>query len=527
MAQRRDGGSMSTVTPISRTVGPRTMITLLGSWRAGGPAYEQLAGGIRRLVADGRLPMQTRLPAERHLALELGVSRNTVTAAYERLRDQGYLDSRQGSGTWTTLPDRPAVGGEVGTAGIDLTVAAPSAPPGLKAHIQAAMRDLDSYLDQHGYEPLGLPVLRSAIAAHLSAAGLPTRDAQILVTNGAGQALYLAIRALVRRGGCALVELPTYPSALETFRAADVRLAYVPVTAGGWDMPMMRETFARARPDLAYVVPDFQNPTGALISETDREAMVKAALSADCHVVVDQTFVDVRFDGAPPPRMVAQIADDPRVLTIGSMSKAFWGGLRIGWIRATPTLVQRLGRARATQDMASPVIEQLIAARTPRGARAHPRRSAGARADAARCTRRGAASVASRLALDRARRWPVSLGGTSRTEQRKPCSASGRCRSSHRSGSAIWCTGDTRSVRADSLQLAGASARGCGDATRAGCGRSVVSGDVAARAGLRCLTDALAADGIEKRPRFPPRSEHVHRRVRSVARDLGACVRRV
>jgi DNA-binding transcriptional MocR family regulator len=354
---------MSSVTPISRTVGPRTMITLLGSWHAGGPVYEQLAGGIRRLVADGRLPMQTRLPAERHLALELGISRNTVTAAYERLRDEGYLDSRQGSGTWTTLPDRPAVGGDVGTGGIDLTVAAPSAPPGLKGHITAAMADLEDYFGQHGYEPLGLPVLRSAIAAHLSAAGLPTRESQILVTNGAGQALYLAIRALVRRGGSALVELPTYPSALETFRAADIRLAYVPVSASGWDLPMMQATFARSRPDLAYVVPDFQNPTGALISETDRETMVRAALSADCHVVVDQTFVDVRFDGDRPPRMVAQIADDPRVLTVGSMSKAFWGGLRIGWIRATPTLVQRLGRARATQDMASPVIEQLIAAR--------------------------------------------------------------------------------------------------------------------------------------------------------------------
>ncbi len=354
---------MSSVAPISRAVGPRTMIALLGSWRAGGPAYEQLAGGIRRLVADGRLPMQSRLPAERHLAVELGVSRNTVTAAYERLRGEGYLDSRQGSGTWTTLPDRPAIGGETETAGIDLTVAAPAAPPGLQAQITAALQDLDAYFDMHGYEPLGLPVLRSAIAAHLSAAGLPTRDSQILVTNGAGQALYLVIRALLRRGGTAMVELPTYPSALDTFRAADIRLVYAPVTASGWDIPLMQATFARAEPDLAYLVPDFQNPTGALIGEADREAMLTAAMGADCHVVVDQTFFDVRFDGTPPPRMVAQIADDPRVLTVGSMSKAYWGGLRIGWIRATPTLVQRLGRARATQDMASPVIEQLIAAR--------------------------------------------------------------------------------------------------------------------------------------------------------------------
>ena len=339
------------------------MVGLLGGWRAGGPAYQQLARGIRRLVADGRLPMQSRLPAERHLAQQLGVSRNTVTAAYERLREEGYLDSRQGSGTWTTLPDRPAVRGDAGATGIDLTVAAPAAPPGLQAHITAAVADIGTYLGQHGYEPLGLPVLRSAVAAHLSGGGLPTKDSQVLITNGAGQALDLVVRALMRRGGTAMVELPTYPAAMDTFRAADVRMVHVPVSAGGWDVAIMRSTFRRARPGLAYLVPDYQNPTGALASDTDRQAMLEAAISADCHVVSDQTFIDVRLDAGPVPRMMAQIADDPHVLTIGSMSKAFWGGLRIGWLRATPTLVQRLARVRATQDMASPVIEQLVAAR--------------------------------------------------------------------------------------------------------------------------------------------------------------------
>ena len=358
-----NAGRVSVRIPVDHTVGPRTMVAMLGGWRAGGPAYEQLAGGIRRLVADGRLPMQSRLPAERHLAAELGVSRNTVTAAYELLRDEGYLDSCQGSGTWTTLPDQPAARDDGGAARIDLTVAAPMAPPGLRRHVDAAVAGIGEFLGLHGYEPLGLPVLRAAVAAHLTSGGLPTRASQVLVTNGAGQALDLVIRALLRRGGSALVELPTYPSALDTFRAAGVRMVHVPVSAAGWDLRLMRTTFHRARPTLAYVVPDFQNPTGALIGDADRAEMLALALHADCHVLVYQTFIDVRFGDDPPPRMMAQVSDDPRVLTVGSMSKAFWGGLRIGWVRATPTMVQRLGRARATQDMASPVIEQLVAAR--------------------------------------------------------------------------------------------------------------------------------------------------------------------
>ena len=347
---------------IDRSVGPRTLAGLLGTWRSDAPAYRQLAGEIRRLVADGRLPMQSRLPAERHLAVELGVSRNTITAAYERLRDEGYLASRQGSGTWTTLPDQPTAGAPRGQELIDLTVAAPAAPPGLAKYVERAAASLDSRSVGHGYEPLGLPVLRAAVAAHLTGQGLATTEAQVLVTNGAMQALHLALGALARRGDVALVELPTYPSVLDAMRSAGVRTTVVPVSAAGWDIELMRSTFRRARPQLAYVIPDYQNPTGAVIPADQRRELLRAAMTVGCHVLVDQSFVEFSLTDAVLPSMTAALDDDPRVLTIGSMSKAYWGGLRIGWIRATPTLVQRLARVRAEEDMASPVLEQLVAA---------------------------------------------------------------------------------------------------------------------------------------------------------------------
>jgi DNA-binding transcriptional MocR family regulator len=347
---------------IDRTVTPGSLAGLLGKWQPGGAAYLQLAGGIRRLVADGRLPMQSRLPAERHLALTLGVSRNTVTAAYELLRQEGFVASRQGSGTWTTLPDQPSAPGPLRDAPIDLTVAAMSAPPGLAACARRAVDQLEQWSGAHGYEPLGLPVLRAAIASHLSAQGLATTESQVLVTNGAMQAVDLVFRALGRRGDTALVELPTYPSALDAMRAAGLRTAPVPVSAAGWDVELLQSTFRRARPQLAYLVPDFQNPTGALVNAEERAAMLRAAMRVDCHVLIDQTFVDLSFQPRAMPPLTAAIVDDPRVLTLGSMSKAFWGGLRIGWVRATPTMVQRLARVRSGQDMASPVLEQLVSA---------------------------------------------------------------------------------------------------------------------------------------------------------------------
>src|SRR3954447_13579223 len=115
---------------------------LLGSWRASGPAYASLARALRLLVLDGRLPLRTRLPGERELADALGVSRTTATAAYAALREEGFLASRRGSGSWTQLPadageaEQPAAGGE---GVIDLSLAACSAPEGaLYAALSAA-----------------------------------------------------------------------------------------------------------------------------------------------------------------------------------------------------------------------------------------------------------------------------------------------------------------------------------------------------------------------------------------------------
>src|ERR687886_1648704 len=104
---------------------------LLGSWRASGPAYIALARALRLLVLDGRLPLRTRLPGERELAEALGVSRTTAAAAYAALRDEGFLDSRRGAGSWTRLPaDAPGAPiADVPPAGvIDLSAAATAAP---------------------------------------------------------------------------------------------------------------------------------------------------------------------------------------------------------------------------------------------------------------------------------------------------------------------------------------------------------------------------------------------------------------
>ncbi|HEV7965017.1 MAG TPA: PLP-dependent aminotransferase family protein [Actinoplanes sp.] len=346
---------------------------LLGQWhslpgRHKSPDYAALAASIRGLLADSRLPLGVRLPAERELAESLAVSRTTVTAAYRALRESGHLTSRRGAGSWTTLP----TGHRVGSSGlwapdedsdmIDMGVAASAAPVELIPAARAAADDLPRYLGSAGYHPTGLDVLREAVAAGYTARGVPTSLDQILITSGTQQALDLVLRLSVPAGAPVLVESPTYPNALAALSARRARISTHGLdTATGWDAELLLGALRQTRPRLAYVIPEFQNPTGHLMPTGLRERLVATAHATGTELVVDESFVDLPLDDAPVPPPLAVFDRHSRVVSIGGMSKPYWGGLRIGWVRASAPLVQRLAALRVGVDMSSPVLEQLVA----------------------------------------------------------------------------------------------------------------------------------------------------------------------
>lgn len=342
---------------------PHRLEELLGGWRRDGTSRERLAGALRSLILEGCVAIDSRLPAERTLAGVLGVSRATVTGAYDQLREQGYIESRQGAGSWVTLPggNRSAPSDAVvGRTGLEMRIAALPAPAMLEELFAAASRELPSWLDHHGYDPLGLPQLRRAIAARFERRGLPTRPEQILVTNGALQALDLTIRATLPRGRRVLVELPSYPVALDALRRAGARLTPVTVTGDAWDIGAIEAVARTERPTLAYLMPDFHNPIGALMNATTRRRVMRALGHAGTLTVIDETFVELDLDNVAIPPPAASFAGG-RTITIGSLSKSVWGGLRVGWVRADPGLIHLLATARASIDLASPLFEQLVA----------------------------------------------------------------------------------------------------------------------------------------------------------------------
>ena len=328
---------------------------LLGDWwSAGRPAHRRLAEHIRLLIRDGRLPLSVSMPGERDLAAVLSVSRTTVSTAYATLREQGYLTARARSRSITRVPPSTApVGPDTAVpdaVGVNFSTAAPAAPSeALYRAYHRALDQLPRHLPQHGYTTLGLPELRAAIAERYGQQGLPTHPDQILVTNGAQHALVLVARALLKPGDRVVIDHPTYPHAIQLFGALGCRRVTVGFTGGRWDAAGLAAATQGA--SLAYLLPDFHNPTGLCLPERDR-----AALRLHCPVVVDETMAELALDVARPTPLAAYHSD---AISIGSAAKTFWGGLRIGWVRSTAEFVRRLAQSRPGIDLGTPVVEQL------------------------------------------------------------------------------------------------------------------------------------------------------------------------
>ncbi|WP_428964483.1 MocR-like transcription factor YczR [Micromonospora fluostatini] len=347
---------------------------LLGQWHAlpgrrRSPDYAALAAAVRGLLADGRLPLGVRLPAERELADALRISRTTVSAAYRQLRETGHLASRRGAGSWTMLPGTH----RVASSGLwtpsddrdmlDLGIAALAAPPQLLPAARAATEDLPRYLGGAGYHPTGIIELREAVARGYTERGLPTRAEQIMVTSGTQHALDLVLRLMLPPGGGVLVESPTYPNGLASLAARRARITTHGLSTddAGWDGELLLGSLRQGRPKLAYLIPEFHNPTGHLMPAELRERLVATAHSVGTDLIIDESFVDLPLDDTVLPPPTAAYDRHSRVISIGGMSKPYWGGLRIGWVRASAPQVQRLAAARVGVDMASPVLDQLVA----------------------------------------------------------------------------------------------------------------------------------------------------------------------
>lgn len=368
-----------------RQVSAKRLILMLSGWAAGdGPLHKKLAGALRHAIERGDLAPVMRVPSERSLAQALAVSRATVVAAYDILRAEGLLTSRQGSGTWVSVT-RSRTGGLPPTAAlfpwvhrispehkvvglpsgiIDLSaIALSAAAPVLDGLQSMTDHDWTALTSVQGYFPLGLSLVREAIAQDFEQRGIPTSEDQIIVTTGAQQGLDLIASAWLQPGDGVVVEDPTYAGALPVLRKAGARVLPAPMDGQGVRMDTLDQLIARETVKLIYLNPTFHNPTGTVLSKARRLQITSQAKNKGITIVESTVQADLSLSGAPPPQYLAASSLHDEVLTIGSMSALFWTGLRVGWIRGPAQSIFQLGQVKGTLDLGTPLVDQLLAAR--------------------------------------------------------------------------------------------------------------------------------------------------------------------
>ncbi len=370
-----------------RESGPLLAELLRPALKDPGPLYRCLAERLRVAIDTGEIPSGTMLPPERELAAALSVSRATIVSTYQHLKADGWLESRRGSGTWVpqNIPferhngvdavstaqlflsddgreQRSGPGEYTNISGlIDLSVAALTCSPAIERILCSLNpEDLHELTSHHGYLPHGLHVLRDTVAKRFSAQGLATTADNIVITTGAHQAISLVCRQLLQAGDTVIVESPTFPGALDVFRRFGARTLPLPVDDDGARVDVLPELLARAKPKMLYIAPQHNNPTGVVLSYERRVRIAELAGLSKTIVLEDHAMADVvlrRTDPLPP---IAALNDTARIHTIGSASKLFWAGLRVGWVRSPDDFAARMLATKTVADLGNPLIEQLL-----------------------------------------------------------------------------------------------------------------------------------------------------------------------
>ena len=354
---------------------------------SGTPLTRQIYMQVRGAVLSGALGPGTRVPSSREMASQLGVARTSVVAAYEHLLAEGYIESRRGSGTFISgeldgLASRPTTPRAakrsapiVARAFTDFERSAAQSEPRpfntgrtlIDARTAETWRTLTHRAvrilgaNALGYsDPAGLIELRQSICDYLRAArAVRCEPDQIIVTAGTQQAIDIAIRVLLEPGDDVWVEDPGYPLTYAQLELAKVKPHPVIVDAQGLVVSAGRRAAPQAR--AAFVTPSHQFPTGVALSMARRLELLAWARKSDAFIIEDDYTSEFRYSG-PPLASLQGLDDSERVIYVGTLNKALFPGLRIGYVVVPRALLQAFVGARYLIDRQPPTLQQTVTA---------------------------------------------------------------------------------------------------------------------------------------------------------------------
>lgn len=354
------------------------------------PVYRQIVQFVCDKVKCGDWPVGTRLPPQRTLAALFEVNRSTVTAAVDELVSYGIVAGNRSAGaqivsdSWSLLLPAAPDWSKMISSGFfrenDRTIQEINRLEFLPGMVRLGIGELDprlfpaemwqsvlqrlsrrvtslSYL-----EPLGLPMLRQAIAAHMETLGIHTSPSCILVTSGALQGLQLISASLLPSGSTVFTEAPTYLKSLRVFQSAGMKLSGLPMNGDGISLRALSaalDTKTSHHPAILYTIPTNQNPTGLTMPVEHRKALTALCAKKRLPIIEDGAYHELCYNAEAPLPLKA-LDRNGSVLYLGSASKTLAPGLRIGWVIAPEPIVQRLGDVKMQTDYGASSISQWI-----------------------------------------------------------------------------------------------------------------------------------------------------------------------
>lgn len=351
------------------------------------PLYLQIADYIKQKILNGEWTVGTKLPSQRMLAKQFGVNRSTVVTALEELAADGLIEAKVGSGTvvvnntWSLIASTPpdwvsyvrsgihepnkSIIQKINEAEADRNIIrlstgelSPQLLP--KEQLKKMMQiNLDEKFSLSYEEPKGSSQLRETISQFLKTKGIETSPSSILIVSGALQALQLISIGLLKRGSVIFHETPSYLNSVHVFQSAGMNLFGIPLDDEGIKFDSLSRLKRLHNPALIYTIPSFHNPTGMLMAATRRKQLLEICTKKALPIIEDDVYGDLWLD-APPPQPLKAHDRQGNVLYIGSVSKSFSPGLRIGWIVGPESVIDRLADIKMQTDYGSSSISQFI-----------------------------------------------------------------------------------------------------------------------------------------------------------------------
>lgn len=344
------------------------------------PIYIQIYEQIRLQIVSGEITKGTVLPPERKLAIELGVNRSTILNAYNRLKEEGFIEARVGQGTvvsdeialyterispkWNQLFNIrmddfnnnmisrlfPMLGKE-DIISFALGMASPDLIPELPFTSLAECTGDKRRRDVLSQTPIaGNEELRRIICSRLIGENINRSTEDIMILTGSQQGIDLVTRIIIQPGDVVITEAPTYFLALQSFKSAGARILEVPVDKNGMQTNGLEQLIIKYHPKCIYTIPDCQNPSSCSMSLDRRKKLLELAYRYDVYIIEDGAYAGLDFQEKSLPTLY-QLDTNGYVLLLRTFSKTICSGIRLGYMAAHKKMIAQCSLIRQNMDI--------------------------------------------------------------------------------------------------------------------------------------------------------------------------------